>query len=44
MEFIEAHAAVGHGQKWPVVYESRDDVVARVVSEFEKQYGEWDDE
>jgi hypothetical protein len=38
MEFIEAHAEVSYGQKWPVEQkESRDVVIAQHIAATEKE-------
>ena len=37
-EFLEAHAAVGHGQEWPIEQAmSRDDFIAQHIEQTEKE-------
>jgi hypothetical protein len=36
-EFLEAHAVVGHGQKWPIEQDHRDFVVSEHIEQTKKE-------
>lgn len=37
MEFLEPHAVIGHGQKWPIEQDHRDIVVSEHIKQVKKE-------